>query len=322
MESLYADAIHSLLGDLCTGARLRALQQGHGSGECWQALVESGFLNALLPEEAGGVGLDLAECLPVLLAAGYHALPLPFVDTLVIRAALGTADSEREAAIALAGAGREPGQARLLQPALRGVQAVALACEDEVLLHPVEAREGQYVALGEPLQRFQCKLDTLVLGAFIESAFMTGAMQRLLEMTVGYANERRQFGRPIGKFQALQQQISVMTGHCHSAVMAVNVAAGGAGFVDGRLQLDAAHVAAARTVICEAAQPVCDVAHAVHGAIGVTEEYDLQLWTQRLLAGRRSHGTDGYWAQRLGATCLGGRDRLYQTVQTQLAPAI
>ena len=322
MTSLYADAIHTLLGDLCHSAGLRAQQREENIDDTWKALVESGFLNALLPEAAGGVGLSLAEALPVLQAAGYHGLTLPFIDTLLIRAALGIDDSEAEQAIALAQLDASGDSALLLQPALRGVQAVIIASGEETLLRPVTGREGAQVSLGPIQQRFGFAVDKLALGAFIESAWMVGALQRLLEMTVDYANERQQFGRPIGKFQALQQQISVMTGHGHSAVVALSVAAGGARLNEGRLLLDPAHVAAGRVVICEAAQPAADVAHAVHGAIGVTEEYDLQLWTQRLLAGRRSCGSDSYWSRQLGTFCLDGTDRLYATVQEKLAPAL
>lgn len=322
MDSLYADAIHNLLGDLCSSEGLRAQLREEDSAGTWQALVDSGFLNALLPEAAGGVGLSLAEALPVLQAAGYHGLALPFIDTLMIRAVLGIHDSDHEQAIALARPHTTEGSALLLQPARCGVQAVLVTHGEESLLCPVTRREGARVTLGPPQQRFALALDSLALGAFIESAWMVGALQRLLEMTVDYANERQQFGRPIGKFQALQQQISVMTGHAHSAVVALSVAAGGARWLDGRLQLDPAHVAAGRVVICEAAQPAADVAHAVHGAIGVTEEYDLHLWTQRLLAGRRSCGSDGYWSQRLGQLCLAGNDRLYAAVQEKLAPAL
>lgn len=322
MDSLYTDAIHKLLGEYCSSEVLRAQQGNEDTAGTWQALVESGFLNALLPESAGDVGLSLAEALPVLQAAGYHGLPLPFIDTMLIRAALGIVDSDQEQAIALARPEAAADCALLLQPALRGVQAVVVSSGEETRLRPVTGREGARVTLGPARQCFAFSLDSLTLGAFIESAWMVGALQRLLEMTGDYANERRQFGRPIGKFQALQQQISVMTGHGHSAVVALSVAAGGARLEGGRLQLDPAHVAAGRVVICEAAQPAADIAHAVHGAIGVTEEYDLQLWTQRLLAGRRSCGSDSYWSRRLGALCLAGNDRLYATVQEKLAPPL
>jgi len=324
MNTLFTDAIHALLADLCSGPQLRALHRGEGTAAPWQALVDSGFLNALLPESAGGVGLSVADCVPVMMAAGYHALPLPFVDTMVLRAVLGHADAPQERALALArpdAAGRA--SALLFQAALQGVDAVVILDDTGSRLQSVLARhsdDASLLQLSGPEQKLSQAPDPLLLGAFVELVQMAGCMQRLLEMTAAYAGEREQFGRPVGKFQAIQQQLSVMTGHCHSAVMAAHVAAAGTTVTDGCLVLDPERVAAGRTVVCEAAQPVSDIAHAVHGAIGITEEYDLQLWTQRLLQGRRSYGAESFWAARLGASCLASDQPLYPLVQARLAP--
>jgi len=323
MDRLFTDALQALLTDLCSGPQLRALESGDHLDRTWQALVESGFLDALLPEEAGGAGLSLTEVVPLLVAAGYHALPLPFADTLVLRGLLGSAPGKDATALALATPGDSAGTARLFQELLPGVTAVVIAGPESSTLYPVTSRAADTPGLLHVSAATADSLpaiEPLLAGAFIESTQMAGCMQRLLEMTVAYANERQQFGRSIGRFQAIQQQISVMTGHCHAAVMAAQLAAGGARYNAGRLQLDAAHVAAARTIICEVAQPVSEIAHAVHGAIGITAEYDLQLWTRRLQRGRRCFGADGYWAARLGEHCLATEGALYPLVQAQLAP--
>ena len=67
-------------------------------------------------------------------------------------------------------------------------------------------------------------------------------------------------------------------------------------------------VAKART--SEAAQLVASIAHAVHGAIGVTEEYDLQLYTRRLHEWRMAHGSEAYWHRLLGRMFIGTRQPL------------
>jgi hypothetical protein len=69
---------------------------------------------------------------------------------------------------------------------------------------------------------------------------------------------------------------------------------------DPALALPHGRVAAAREVACSAAEQVCGVAHAVHGAIGVTAEYDLQLFTRRLKGWAAEFGSSRYWASRLG----------------------
>jgi acyl-CoA dehydrogenase len=116
---------------------------------------------------------------------------------------------------------------------------------------------------------------------------------------VRYANERSQFGRPIGKFQAVQQQISQMAELVAAARMAAQLGASAPSHVPDPLL---AAVAKART--SEAVVPVAAIAHAVHGAIGITEEYDLQLYTRRLHEWRAAFGSETYWNLRIGEALL------------------
>jgi acyl-CoA dehydrogenase len=66
--------------------------------------------------------------------------------------------------------------------------------------------------------------DLLALGAVMRSAQMAGALQRILEASVRYAGERVQFGRPIGRFQAVQQNLAVLAGHAAAATAAAEAA--------------------------------------------------------------------------------------------------
>jgi alkylation response protein AidB-like acyl-CoA dehydrogenase len=59
-------------------------------------------------------------------------------------------------------------------------------------------------------------------------------------------------------------------------------------------------VAVAKTVTSQAAVPIATIAHAVHGAIGISEEYDLQLFTRRLHEWRLADGSEAYWSRLLG----------------------
>jgi alkylation response protein AidB-like acyl-CoA dehydrogenase len=137
--------------------------------------------------------------------------------------------------------------------------------------------------------------DLAPIGALLHAGLLAGAMKRCFDLTMGYANERVQFGKPIGKFQAIQHQLSVMAEHVAAGRMAAEAAFGAA---HGLPALPACAVAKART--SEAAQLVASTAHAVHGAIGVTEEYDLQLFTRRLHEWRVAHGSEAHWHRVLG----------------------
>ena len=138
-------------------------------------------------------------------------------------------------------------------------------------------------------------IDLLHAGALMTATLMAGAMQRVLEATLAYANDRAQFGKSIGKFQAVQQQLSVMAEQVFAARMAAEIGCAGDGIAPHPLR---AAVAKARA--SEAAEKVVAIAHAVHGAIGVTAEYDLQLYTRRLQEWRADFGSQGYWHAQLG----------------------
>jgi alkylation response protein AidB-like acyl-CoA dehydrogenase len=143
------------------------------------------------------------------------------------------------------------------------------------------------------------------LAALLHAGLLAGAMKRTFDLTMAYANERMQFGKPIGKFQAIQHQLSVMAEHVAAGRMAAEAAFA---VKQGLPTLAACAVAKART--SEAAQLVASIAHAVHGAIGVTEEYDLQLHTRRLHEWRLAHGSEVYWYRTLGRLAIGSREPL------------
>ena len=118
-----------------------------------------------------------------------------------------------------------------------------------------------------------------------------------------YAQDRSQFGRPIGQFQAVQHQLAVLA----SQVAAANAAADAA--------MDAAskgpalfEIAAAKARIGEAAHIANGIAHQVHGAMGFTHEHALHRSTRRLWAWRDEFGTEGEWAEWVGqvAARVGG----------------
>jgi alkylation response protein AidB-like acyl-CoA dehydrogenase len=137
----------------------------------------------------------------------------------------------------------------------------------------------------------------LGLGAVVYSGLLAGAMQRVTAMTLQYCNERSQFGRSIGKFQAVQHQLSAMA----EQVAAASIAAESALAHDLPSLMDCA-LAKARA--SEAAPLIAATAHALHGAIGVTAEYDLQLYTRRLHEWRAACGGELYWQQWLGSQVL------------------
>jgi alkylation response protein AidB-like acyl-CoA dehydrogenase len=156
----------------------------------------------------------------------------------------------------------------------------------------------------------------LALGALAHAGLLAGALERVLALTVAHANDRVQFGKSIGKFQAIQQQLSVMAEQVFASRMAARIGFSGPGTTPRALQ-----VAVAKARTGEAAAQVAAIAHAVQGAMGITEEGDLQLYTRRLHEWRLADGAERHWNERIGEALLAEeRGRFAALVRDRLSP--
>jgi acyl-CoA dehydrogenase len=135
------------------------------------------------------------------------------------------------------------------------------------------------------------------MGAAARTLQIAGALAHVLEITTSYAQQRVQFGRPIGKFQAIQQNMAVLAGHAAAASAAAGMAAEAA-----ENGLDAFVIGAAKLRAGEAASVGAAIAHQVHGAIGFTHEHALNHATRRL------------WSWRGETAAEAGADRLWATI--------
>ena len=141
------------------------------------------------------------------------------------------------------------------------------------------------------------------LCAAADAAVMAGLLHALQTMTLDHASTRRQFGREISKFQAIQHQIAVMAEEVMAARMAAETALAGA-----PLEVSAPAAAVAKLRCGEAALVCAGIAHAVHGAIGVSAEHGLHRLTGLLHRLRLAHGGEAFWARSLGAWALARND--------------
>jgi alkylation response protein AidB-like acyl-CoA dehydrogenase len=122
---------------------------------------------------------------------------------------------------------------------------------------------------------------------------MVGNIQRVLEMTVDYAKERKQFDRPIGSFQVIQHYCADMATDVDSARFSTYQAA----WMLSEGLPCAKEVAVAKAWISEASQRVFALAHQIHGAIGVTVEHDLHYYTRRAKAAELAFGDADFYRQ-------------------------
>lgn len=331
MDDMLVDAFDDLMQNACTPATVRAIEAGEDSAGLWQAIVESGFTDALVPGEQGGAGLGLADVHGVLTAAGRHALPLPFAQTVLARGWLAALGMDLpDGAIALSPFGvqvRNDGVS--IHRVAYGMVAdwVLAATPDGAILLPAADAGREPDGIQNSLTAamhwktaagaVQIKASGVrELAAVACATLLSGAADRVLEMTLRYAGEREQFGKPIGKFQAIQQDLSVMAEHVYATRMAAEMACRTSAVTPQDLVVASAMLRAAAT-----ANTIAAIAHAVHGAIGVTQEYDLQLYTRRLQQWRNDAGSENYWAGIVGGAALASDANALDFIRTQLFPA-
>jgi acyl-CoA dehydrogenase len=327
-DTLALDAADRLFADHATTAVVNAAEAGTWPGELWRATEDAGFPDALA--ELGG----LADAVAILRAAGRHAVPLPLAETMLARFALAAgrlktppgpltlAPVERDDVLSLRRADdgwHLSGVARRV-PWASETKGIAVVAGRLVALVPpsrVEVQRGVNLA-GEPRSTVSFDLTLAAdavtsllppididlvyrLGALGRAAQMAGALETALALATQYANDRVQFGRPIGKFQAIQQQLALLAEQVAAATVAVTAASEAIAAGD-----DAFFAAAiAKIRAGEAAGRSGDIAHQVHGAIGFTHEHRLHHLTRRLWSWRDEFGVESEWSIELGRRIAG-----------------
>jgi acyl-CoA dehydrogenase len=263
----------------------------------------------------------------VVRASGQHAAPVPLAETIVASGLLAGAGIEvplgpltiapvrtgETVVLARAGDGyrlrgtatRVPWGAAaghvVVIGDVDGRPTIALVAREAARVTPdrnlaLEPRDTLAFDDAPVLAAAPARVDTLLVhGALARAAQMAGAIESLLQQSVRYATERRQFGRPIGSFQAIQHNLAVLAGHAAAASIAAERAFAAAD--TGHLPF---HAAAAKIRAGEAAGIAAGLAHQVHGAIGFTYEHSLHFATRRLWSWRAEFGGESHWAAELG----------------------
>jgi alkylation response protein AidB-like acyl-CoA dehydrogenase len=341
---LLAESVRRLFSQYDHSLILRG-EKGEWLPDQWRQIEEMGLPLALRPEESGGFGLDPAEALQIVGLAGEYAIPLPIAEVMLAGWVLAHAGMEMpEGAVSVGYAGtagpvlkRHPDgwsvSGSVLVPWGRHVAAVVVIAEHDGRSFAVCLRSSAWTAItganlaGEPRDTLQ--FDTIlpldqvgelaigfggddlhVAGAAMRCLAIAGALRRVLEISVAYANERKQFGRPIGKFQVIQQNLAVLATYSAAAAAAASKLAG-ALFP----QPETLAVAVAKVTCGEAAGTAAALAHQIHGAIGFSQEHSLNLFTRRLWSWRDEFGSESEWARMIGRQAVtDGADQLWPLV--------
>lgn len=334
-DPLLVETVERLLADVCTPEVVEHAEVDGWSAPVWSALAESGFPLVGVSEEAGGSGGTLFDMAAILKSVGKYAAPVPIAETgmlagwLLSESGLSLPDGPTTvvddiAALTLVN-GRVQGQT-LVAWARHAERIVALVDGSVIALRhdQVEITPGANIA-GEARDQVHIDIslaevehgstsvnptDLTRRGALSRVVMAAGALGAMAQMTVDYTNDRRQFGKPVATFQAVQHHLVLVAQSAVRVQMAADIAV--RALATGVVGIE---IAAARVIMDDAITIGTRAAHQAHGAMGVTREYPLHHLTRRLWSWRHEWGTTSSWRRQLGAAAnTTGADRLYSLI--------
>ena len=260
------------LGDLMRAADSVAVARAWAEGDTapgqalWKRLADQGVTALVVPEDDGGLGGTLVDLVVAFEVLGHELAVGPWIESAAL-APQADGAMVTAAAAPLAPYAADAHVARLLS---------GEAGERHRSVDPT--RTLVEVSGAEPFD------DGAVGRAVLAcAAQLLGAGERVLADSVGYARQRRQFGREIGSYQAVKHQLAdvrIALDFARPLVL---------GAALGEVPVSAAKVAAS-----DAAYRAARTGLQVHGAIGYTAEFDLSLWLLRVRALVTAWGTPAY----------------------------
>jgi alkylation response protein AidB-like acyl-CoA dehydrogenase len=292
---------HDLLADRFKPDTVRDLAEGERYEDAhWSELAELGWPGIFVGEELGGQGLGTVELVILMEELGHSLAPVPFLSNAAAGLALQHAGSDAQKERWLEGVAT--GQARgtvgtlrdgaaALVPDADSAEVIVLldgdgatvheasSCEIEPLATIDQTRRYSRVspgAAGEPLEGdVTGAADRMAVAAAAE---LVGISQRVMEMAVEYARDRKQFDRPIGAYQAISHRCADMLRETESARSATLWAAWTA---ESEPETLSEASSMAKALASDAGWNVSASALQVHGGIAFTWEHDLHFFLKR-----------------------------------------
>lgn len=342
-QNMFRDMTRNLCADYSSVAVVRKMEDDPLGvpAELWEQMKETGLLGILVPEEFGGMGLNMLDCAVIFEEMGRTLTPGPFFSSSVMSTlVLAKAGSleQKQAVLPQIASGDAIVVPAWLEPdngyGAAGVQMRARLEGDSYVLNGIKrhvfcakaaqqlivlvrtgdqdedvdlllvdanaaglvydhqlsmASDTQYRLtfnnvkvpaanrIGGAQSGWQTWNAAMHEGIILLAAFAAGGAQQALDITVQYSKDRKQFDKPLGQFQALAHYMSDATTVVDGARMLAYEAAWA--HSAGK---DVARLAPmAKLFACKTFRDVTSVSQQIHGGIGFTMDYDIQLFYRR-----------------------------------------
>nr|WP_106779530.1 acyl-CoA dehydrogenase family protein [Lysinibacillus timonensis] len=330
MKDLILDVTERMLKENVSKDLVDILEQGKWSEKLWKLFNENGMTVVAISEKNGGAGGDIDDLLNIVRLTAKYAAPIPLAETTLANILLEYIDLKPTNTLVtfmitddqsfsiddqlISGTATNVPWARHaeqlvtlvqgkggVQLALINLNQATIKDNSNLAGEPrdtVKLNNTQPIYLSPPLGPDQLKHIKKLETAF-KLAAITGAIEKVTELTVQYTKEREQFGRPIHRFQLVQQHLVQLAGETAITLTAFNN-------FTASLLTDNHHneVAFARLRSEEAIAQVTTIAHQVHAAIGTTHEHPLHHYTRRLWAWRDEGPNSNYWSNLLATDLI------------------
>ena len=340
IKEMIVEVVEKIFKDKVEKETVDLLEENKWAEDVWQLLLENELHHVAVSEEDGGAGGDIEDLLALYELAGKYAAPVPFVEHTLANFLLQQVDLKPFEQLttysitdqlqlkdnALFGTLKHVGWAQYAEKIVTVAQEdsqqyiVVADLQDALLKNSTNlASEPRSEVIFEnlktlnkvPITAMQYDvLKKLVTAASVSK--MSGALTTAFQLSVQFSKEREQFGRPIHRFQLVQQHLANMAGEQTLMTVAVNNIQ--RLLADGR---EESEVAYARIKMDDASRAVATSAHQVHAAIGVTHEHRLHHYTRRLWAWRDEEFTARYWKKQLAQQLLETKVDLWESITDQ-----
>ncbi|KGR76315.1 acyl-CoA dehydrogenase family protein [Ureibacillus sinduriensis] len=336
MKDMIAGVVERIFKEKVEKETVDLLETGKWGEEVWQLLVENEIEKVAIKEGHGGAGGDYEDLFHLYRLVGKYAVPIPFVEHTLANLVLEYVNSQPQSGLSTIHIATQPlelikgkvtGQLQHVPWARYAEKIVTLATEQGknslIIIDLEEATiENSTNLAAEPRDHLRFTDANILLNHLLteqQHEFLTqlqtaatvskmvGAIDRAFELTLQFSKEREQFGRPIHRFQLVQQHLAILAGEQALSSSALdNIIAL---LVEGQVKDE---IAFARLKLDDASRIVATSAHQVHAAIGVTHEHRLHHYTRRLWAWRDEDFHGNYWRKQLADKLLHSTNTIWE----------
>jgi acyl-CoA dehydrogenase len=344
MEVILKESFEKILDDFCDKDLLEESESKGVPTQLLETLEEFGVYLLGIDEADGGSGFEKKHGMELAVIAGRYALPIPFTailfrnwvayqEKLDSKDHLSCGPFDQKITINTDEEYLANGKIDNMYGYTKGNDILVIGTNERgedyfVLLDASELEmKIKHNLANEPVYSFELvnhsaklvkSIDSSVVNYYfslqllLNLAVATGALKKIVELTIEHANTRIQFGKQIGSFQMNKNNLSIMAESVKQAeIMTRTCIESLKDEINRQYYLE---LMVAKLKVCEAISIATSIAHQIHAAMGFTQEHILHYYTKKLWSLREEYQSESYWSQEISRFILAEEKGLWEIV--------